>query len=88
MPSAVLERFDASVTSVALEVSGTSRVSLVLELAGLTLGGAVAAGAALIDAAGAVVAAGAALIVLAGAPAPPIVAGVSPLGRVVIIANL
>ena len=32
---------------------------------------------------------GAALIVLAGAPAPPIVAGVSPLGRVVfIIANL
>ena len=40
-------------------------------------GGAVAAGAALIDAAGAVVAAGAALIVLAGAPAPPIVAGVS-----------
>ena len=55
----------------------------------MTLEGAVAAGAALIDAAGAVVAAGAALIVLAGAPAPPIVAGVSPLGRVVfIIANL
>ena len=43
----------------------------------------------LIDAAGAVVAAGAAFIVLAGAPAPPIVAGVSPLGRVVfIITNL
>ena len=55
----VLERFDAAVTSVALEVSGTSRVSLVLELAGLTPGGAVAAGAALIDAAGAIVAAGA-----------------------------
>ena len=89
VPSAVLERFDASVTSVALEVSGTSRVSLALALAGMMLEGPVAARAALIDAAGAVVAAGDALIVLAGAPAPPIVAGVSPLGRVVfIIANL
>ena len=34
------------------------------------------------------VTAGAALIVTVGTPAPPIVAGVSPLGRVVIIANL
>ena len=87
VPSAVLERFGAAV-SVALEVSSASRVSLALALAGMTLEGAVAARAALIDAAGAVVAAGDALIVLAGAPAPPIVAGVSPLGRVVIIANL
>lgn len=87
VPSAVLERFGAAV-SVALEVSSASRVSLALALAGMMLEGPVAARAALIDAAGAVVAAGAALIVLAGAPAPPIVAGVSPLGRVVIIANL
>ena len=69
----------------ALEVSGASRVSLALALAGMTLESAVAARTALIDAAGAVVAAGAALIVLAGAPAPPIVAGDWPLGRVVII---
>jgi len=89
VPSAVLERFGAAV-SVALEVSSASRVSLALALAlaGMMLEGPVAARAALIDAAGAVVAAGDALIVLAGAPAPPIVAGVSPLGRVVIIANL
>ena len=87
VPSAVLERFGAAV-SVALEVSSASRVSLALALAGMMLEGPVAARAALIDAAGAVVAAGDALIVLAGAPAPPIVAGVLPLGRVVIIANL
>lgn len=87
VPSAVLERFGAAV-SVALEVSSASRVSLALALAGMMLEGPVAARAALIDAAGAVVAAGDALIVLAGAPAPPIVAGVSPLGRVVIIVNL
>jgi len=85
VPSAVLERFGAAVTTVALEISGASGETLALALAGMTLGGAVAAGAALIDAAGAVVAAGAALIVLAGAPAPPIVAGDWPLGRVVII---
>ena len=69
-------------------------VVLTMVLAGMTLeaaddnAGAIAAGAVLINAAGAVVAAGAALIVLAGAPTPPIVAGVSPLGRVAIITNL
>ena len=79
----VLEQFGAAVTFVALEVSGASRVSPVLALAGMTLEGVVAAGASLIDVAGPVVAANAALIVLAGAPAPPIVAGFLPLGRVV-----
>ena len=66
MPSAVLERFCATVTSMALEVV------LTMVLAGMTLeaaddnAGAIADGAVLINAAGAVVVVGAALIVLSG----------------------